>query len=98
MKTIEQLRKENYKVRVMHFRYVNDMNASLPASAIKNAKLTFNPKGGSTRIELRTPEGQEVFGEALCSKSDTFNRRVGNKIALDRAFHALENPILNPVV
>jgi hypothetical protein len=42
-------------------------------------------RGGSTTIEITTPEGVTAIGKAVCSLEDNFNHRVGNAIALGRA-------------
>jgi hypothetical protein len=77
MITIHQLRKNNYKVRVMHGR-------------IKGSTGEIFPKGGITVIELTTPDGSKtVSGKAECSEIDTFNRKLGNQIALGRAVKQL---------
>lgn len=47
--------------------------------------LSILPKGGSTRVELKTPQGEEFMGLAYCSNKDPFNRGLGLKIALNRA-------------
>ena len=88
MQTIEQLRKSGYKVRVIHYRQSIINKKILPQRDI-GGPLFLEAKGGKTRIELRSPEGIETFGEALCSDKDTYNRKLGNRIALGRAMNAL---------
>jgi hypothetical protein len=52
----------------------------------------LHARGGSTKIELTTPDKQHtVAGEAVCSLEDNFNRKLGNSIALGRALTALEH-------
>jgi hypothetical protein len=80
MKTIQQLRKEGYKVRVMHGRITGKSGA-------------ISPRGGTTVIELTTPQGTTVIAKAECSYKDNFNRRVGNQIALGRAINMIETNI-----
>jgi hypothetical protein len=84
--TIKQLRQSGYKVRVMHTRdYILD-------HTLFGLKRFLNPKGGSTRIELTSPDKKyDVFGEAKCSEKDRFNRKLGNEIALNRAINKVCN-------
>jgi hypothetical protein len=82
MKTIQQLRQEGYKVRVIHERIVNNND--------HKGGPKIEPRGGKTIIELTTPVGDKsVFAVAECSKSDNFDRKMGNRIALRRAFQQL---------
>jgi len=53
--------------------------------------LEVSARGGKTRIEVRTPSGEELVGEAVCSKEDNWNRKMGNEIALGRALQTLKN-------
>lgn len=79
MKTnnIHELRKNGYKVRVIHGR-------------ITGSNGQISPRGGTTVIELTNPKGKTVIAKAECSKKDNWNRKVGNQIALGRAFEALD--------
>ena len=83
--TIKQLRQKGYKVRVMHARHY------IPVKKIQGYYEELSAKGGSTTIELTTPDKQNnVFGKSVCSQEDNFNRRVGNAIALGRAVEQLK--------
>jgi len=73
---VEQLRKSGYKVRVIHARLI--------------AAGGISERGGRTIVQVRTPEGQELEGVAVCSTKDNFNRRMGVKIALGRALTVSE--------
>lgn len=83
-KTIHQLRKEGYKVKVYHERDCIDV---MTFSGI--AKF-LNARGGKTTIELTTPEGKTFIGESQCSKKENFCRRIGNSIALGRIFEQIQ--------
>lgn len=74
MKTVQELRQSGYKVRVIHKR--------------ERLVNTFSPNtlGGTTIVELRTPEGVELRAEARCSTKDNYNKKLGVKIALGRIF------------
>jgi hypothetical protein len=76
IQTIHQLRKDGWKVRVIH----GIVDQTFPAEIRKLANKF-------TRIELRSPDGHESVGIAYLSKKDNHNRKLGNKIALARAFH-----------
>lgn len=84
--TIRELRRQGYKVRVIHSRPIVEIKK------ISGILKEVSAKGGTTRIEITTPDkAHDVFGEAVCSKEDNFNRKTGNFIALGRALKQLEN-------
>jgi len=86
--TIKYLRQNGYKVRVIHSRHFHEFDR------IGGKSKEVSAKGGSTTIEVTTPDKQHnVFGEAICSLEDNFNRRVGNEIALGRAVEILKTKI-----
>jgi len=47
----------------------------------------LRPKGGRVRVEVRTPEGEELKGEAICAKTENFSKRYGRTLALVRALN-----------
>lgn len=69
---VEELRKGGYKVRVKHFRLTN-------SDGIKS-------RGGKTVVEVTGPGGETFVGMARCSRNENFNKRLGVRIALGRAF------------
>ena len=84
--TIKDLRRQGYKVRVMHARH------HVTKQKISGTVLDLSARGGSTTIELTTPDKQHtVFGKAVCSLDDNFNRKLGNSIAIGRALQQLKN-------
>jgi hypothetical protein len=84
--TIKDLRRQGYKVRVIHCRPVVEI---IKFSGILKE---VSAKGGTTRIEITTPDKQhDAFGEAVCSNQDNFNRKTGNSIALGRALKQLQD-------
>ncbi len=87
MNTVKELRKSGYKVKVIHSRCITPYLENVPVRDIRTACLThlICPKGGRTLVELRSPQGIEVKGEATCSKKDGFNRKLGLAKALGRA-------------
>lgn len=44
-----------------------------------------------TRCLVETEDGEIAIGSAICSYSDFPNKKVGRKIALNRALHALSS-------
>ena len=83
MNTIAQLRRSGYKVRVLHSR------PKMAIQKIGGVMTEYNPKGGKTTIEITTPDGRDAVGFAECSTKDSWNRRLGNQIALGRAIEKL---------
>jgi hypothetical protein len=80
MKTIKDLRQSGYKVRVLHHRNV------VYQQRIDGSVKVFSPKGGKTIIDITTPDGSKtVTGFSQCSEKDSWNRKLGNSIALGRA-------------
>src|SRR3954467_14295523 len=98
MKTVQQLRHEGNKVRVVHRRWyiTNELKPDyLLLSKYELAEFILNnpacpeifgPEslGGETYIELTTPNNKTVVGLAECSLYDNFNRRLGVTKALGR--------------
>ena len=86
--TIKHLRQKGYKVRVMHDRLYKTQ------PTISGEKTELLAYGGSTTIEITTPDKEHnVFGKAVCSLEENFNRRVGNEIALGRAIEILKTKV-----
>ena len=71
MTSIKQLRQSGYKVRVHHKREL--------------VGESLSPLGGATKVEITTPDGKNLVGEAFCSKKDNYNKKVGAAIAIGRA-------------
>jgi hypothetical protein len=76
--TIEQLRKEGYKVKVMH-------------GVTDETDPHYNLSHRVTTIKLRDLKGNEHTASAKCSKKDSYNRKLGNKIALGRVLKVMED-------
>ena len=81
--TIASLRRSGYKVRVLHTRNYKKVQK------IGGVFEELSANGGLTRIEITTPKGEDVWGEAVCSKEDNWNRKLGNSIALGRALQKI---------
>lgn len=83
--TIASLRRSGHKVRVLHTRNYKKVQR------ISGVFEELSANGGLTRIEITTPFGEDVHGEAVCSQEDNWNRKLGNSIALGRALQKICN-------
>lgn len=81
---VAKLRRSGHKVRVKHYRKVVNQEGD-PIADFNIPNQLISPKGGKTEVEVRMPDGKEFFGVALCSDEDSYNRRLGVKIAVARA-------------
>ena len=45
------------------------------------------PFGGITRVEITTPDGDDLIGIAKCSPNDNYNKRKGVFISIGRAMN-----------
>lgn len=68
---VVQLRANGCKVRVLHHRKYN--------------LCGINCKGGKTVVQIRTPDGEELEGTAVCSAKENYNKKLGTSIAIGRA-------------
>jgi hypothetical protein len=89
--TIQELRVSGNKVRCVHSRFTADQTLLIPNNVFKsNPVLKRSSRGGSTVIEIVTPENKIGKGVALCSKKDAFCRKKGLELALTRAMAQIE--------
>lgn len=95
---VQQLRNSGHKVEITHYRYhPKHFNPSpngevpflMPVQRLIElyTKLdTVNPHGGQTIVFITHLESGKTYnGKAVCSLSDTFNRKLGVRIAINRA-------------
>jgi hypothetical protein len=73
--TVKNLRQNGFKVRVLHVRKY-DLNG-------------VSCKGGRTIVQI-SKDGNTGEGESVCSDLDNYNKRLGVRIALGRAYKALQ--------
>lgn len=78
IKTVDELRHIGYKVRVRHFRHLDNNN-------------TILPRGGETVVTITDEHGHTVEGISKCSPKDGFNKKVGVAIAIGRALKSEES-------
>jgi hypothetical protein len=83
--TVQELRDNGYKIRVTHYRYYTNSKLLLKSEAVRQGFNEPKPHGGKVVVEVRTPDGNELTGCSVCSRSDPYNRKFGVKIALGRA-------------
>lgn len=98
--TIHSLRKQGYKVRACIKRFSKTDYLTVSQKRLQKNPNDFlflqkdlvgalrAPKGGYYGVEITTPEGKELRGEAYCSPRDPFNRKLGMTISLNRAFNS----------
>jgi hypothetical protein len=84
--TVQQLRNNGYKVRVLHNRLYNGYHAWQNGSRIHTDGITEpDSKGGSTQVIIDSPDGKHFRGLAMCSKKENYNKKMGVRIALGRS-------------
>ena len=83
--TIQQLRRSGYKVRVIH-------------GVLSEDDEYYDIADKITTIEVLDPQGREWKGEARCSLKDHYNRKLGNKIALQRALKKMNQFYLGKTI
>ncbi len=85
MHTIQKLRQLGHTVYVTHERNLDHNGIS--------------PRGGRTKVEVtfsqenHRADGVTFTGEALCSKNDNYNKKLGVRIALGRALKGTDHLI-----
>ena len=76
--TIQQLRNNGYKVRVLHNRLYNGYH-KWQVGDIDHVKkygpLDPDSKGGSTQVVIDSPTGEHFTGLAMCSKKENYNKK-----------------------
>lgn len=88
---MQRIPPEGSKVFITHYRYTTEDNGmTLPAKFIREKGLPFVAKGGSTKAVVKLEDGREVTAFSVCSRVDSFNKRIGRTIAIGRALKSLE--------
>lgn len=94
---IATLRQRGFKVRVIYrrlYKYLEGGKVKKIFASSKQILEKLTPKEarnglqnhrGEVRVEVRTPNDREIWGESFCHKDDTFNRKSGRDEALFRA-------------
>jgi hypothetical protein len=86
--------------RIDHFRFTEELPCDTPTTwgsadrlramhRIKQLGYTIVPRGGYTVAQIFSDEGNLIgYGAAVCSPQDNFCKRVGRKIAEQRAVYS----------
>lgn len=103
--TVESLRKQGFRVSVKHYRrikYVDGLKIKEILANRREAVENYNlhnleviqglqAKGGKTEVHLEAPDGFSCFGVSHCIESDSYNKREGREMALERALEQLNS-------
>ena len=76
-----------YQVEILHYRQMNG-ELVLAGSTAKHMRKNFSCRGGLTVVHLVRNGHVWCLGQAKCSDQDNFNRKLGVRIALNRAVDA----------
>lgn len=87
--TVQQLRNNGYKVKVLHNRLYNGYHkwqvGARDHIVFSGVPIDPDAKGGSTEVIIDSPTGEHFRGLAICSKKENYNKRLGVRIALGRS-------------
>lgn len=87
--TVQELRNNGYKVRVLHNRLYNGYHkwqvGSRDRAGFSGVPIGPDAKGGSTHIIIDSPNGEHFEGLAICSKKENYDKKLGVRIALGRS-------------
>jgi len=90
MLTLDELRKNGWKISVYHLRNCQDVADYLQqVNANHKSKININKKA-VTRV-IVSKNNLTCESEAICSNKDQFNKKLGLKIALGRLEKKLSN-------
>ena len=82
--TVHKLRQAGVEVKVTHIRYTEMSNGLLvPVPSYLRKQFDFHPRGGATHVTLKSPDGSWLGVSSVCNQSDSFDYKLGIKIALD---------------
>ena len=83
--TVQQLRNNGYKVKVLHNRLYNgSFTWQVANTQNMNGPIDPDTKGGSTEIIIDSPSGEHFHGIAICSRKENYDKKLGVRIALGR--------------
>lgn len=90
--TVEELKANGFKVQLRHHRYhAVRYNPAYARLGIKVKEYWSHPvtKGGYTSVLLLAPDGYWAEGYAHCSRKDTYSKKAGYVLAVNRALSEL---------
>jgi len=83
--TIHKLRQAGVTVTVSHIRYVDaGIEPLVPVPSSLRGVYNFHPRGGATHIIMVAPDGTTIGVSSVCHVDDSFDYKMGVKIALDQ--------------
>lgn len=96
--SIQDLRTAGNKVKVIHIRNTvvlipktthdgelrYHLELTMPVNSFMRKSYTFEPRGGATHIQVTTPDGAIFMGSSICHEQDTFDYKMGVKLALEQ--------------
>jgi hypothetical protein len=84
--TVYKLRQAGVTVKVTHIRYCDlpGVNTLTPVPSYLRGLYDFTPKGGATHIKLTNLMGETIALTSVCHHIDSFDYKMGVKIALDQ--------------
>lgn len=88
---IAVLRANKIRTGVLHYRYVQRKEGDKPelVKITRDNKKEFwriEALGGETNLRLTYPNGDDYYGEAICSKRDAYEKRAGISLCAERIF------------
>ena len=106
--TIYNLRMAGNEVKVTHIRYTDitipkldhegnelgSITVTVPVPSYMRSVYNFNAKGGTTHIVITTPEGERHVCTAICHEVDSYDYKLGVKLALDQVPDELAKELL----
>ena len=91
---MSELRQQGYRIYIFHDRIRKNKWVNV-SSTTKILDEVISPKGGSTIVEIVSPDGDRYTGIADCSKRDCYNKKRGVAIALGRAIKTMNQLEVN---
>lgn len=96
---IEVLRKQGWKIRVTHYRWVVQARRNGSSqlmlerrdidkhngSLMAHIPYVIQPCGGRVIVEITNPDGVFSTASSWCHQKDNFNRKIGTTMAFGRA-------------
>ena len=83
MEGVKELRQRGFTVKARHnrnFKLIPKLNGFAPA---------LSSKGGFTEVNIYKDEDLLASGWSACCGVDNYNRKLGVKIAINRALHSI---------
>lgn len=81
--TVQSLRQNNNKVRVIHRFFNTDIDEKIP-------NISLDGQFNVTQIDVTSIDGKDATGISYRAVGDQYDRKKGNMIALGRAVKQLE--------